>query len=244
MFNRLLPAIGLVGVLTVAVAGSAAAGGGGGYGGPGQFRFSDTNAMANFYDPASDTSTNVYVDRGQQSFKLKHTPGGPVVETTGTVLSINVFSPSTGVGAYGCWIIPAADFTVAGDLSSARLNAPTADEQPCPGFYVGGATGGKPGLQTSIGYGGGGPGSQLPPTAVDLSWAGTGAQWSNSNSGQSHCQSYNATYHSTFDYEYATASGTVGATSGQSDPFAQVGQSTTTSNSNSVPSGACNPQGF
>jgi len=243
MFNRLLPAIGVVGVLTVVVAGSAAAGGGGGYGGPGVFHFSDTSVNASFYDLPSDTYTNVYVDRGQQSFKAKRTPGAPVTEITGTVLNINTYSPSAGTGSFGCWIIPDKDFAVAGDLSSATVNALATDEQPCPGYYFGSATGGKPGLQSSIGYGGGGPGTGMPPTPVNLSLAGTGAVWTNTNNSTDRCQGFSAVSHNTFDYEYATASGSVGGSSGQ-DQFAQIGQSTSMDNATGTPSAACNPPGF
>src|SRR5205823_3383869 len=115
------------------------------------------------------------------------------------------------------------------------------------GIYVGSATGGKPGLQSSIGYGGGGGGE--PPTlitdiVVNMTWTGSGALWKNSNSGTSKCGSYTASFHGTFDYEYSTATGTVGDVTGSSDPFAQVGRNTQDSNAASTPSGACNPFGF
>ena len=50
MFKRLAPVAGILGLLSIALAGSAAAGSGGGYGGPGQFKFDDLTANANFYD--------------------------------------------------------------------------------------------------------------------------------------------------------------------------------------------------
>jgi hypothetical protein len=107
------------------------------------------------------------------------------------------------------------------------------------------ATGGKPGLESSIGYGGGGgQPNLLTDIVVNLSWSGNGALWNNSNSGSSHCQSYNATFHGSFDYEYSTASGSVGDLTGQSDPLAQVGRSSQTSNANTMTSAACNPYGF
>jgi hypothetical protein len=243
MFKRFLPIAGVFGLLSVVLAGTAAAGGGG-YGGPGHLRFSDTAATANFDDPYSGGySTSVYLDRGQLSFKTKRTPGAPVVQKTGTVLNVSDYSASTS--EYGCWIIPDSAFIVAGDLSSASVNVRATADMQCPGYFVSGATGGKPGLQSSIGYGGGGePPTLITDIVVNLSWAGNGALWKNSNSGSSKCGSYTANFHSTFDYEYATATGTVGDVSGSSDPFAQLGQNTQDSNSNSVPSGACNPFGF
>ena len=246
MIKRFLPIAGVCGLLSVALAGTAAAGGGGGYGGPGHFQFSDTTAYATFGDPSSgDYLTGIYVDRGQLSFKLKRTPGAPVVEKPGTLLSVNEYSATTS--EYGCWVIPDSAFVVANDLSSASVNVHATADMVCPGFYVGGATGGKPGLQSSIGYGGGGGGE--PPTlitdiVVNLTWTGSGALWKNSNSGISKCGSYSANFHGTFDYEYATATGAVGDVTGSSDPFAQVGRNSQDSNAASSPSGACNPFGF
>jgi hypothetical protein len=238
MFKRLLPIAGIVGLLTIALAGSAAAGGGGGYGGPGLFKFSDWSANANLTDPSGNSYGSVYVDRGMQSFKLKHTPGAPVIERPGTVL--NVYETS----GYGCWIIPDSAFVAATDLSGATLNIHATPGMVCPGFYVASATGGKPGLQSALGFGGGGPPpNQITDIAVNLTWTGSGALWTNTNSGNSKCMDYVATFHGSFDYEFATATGTVGDET-VSDPLAQVAHSTQTSNANiSVPA-ACNPYGF
>jgi len=246
MIKRFLPIAGVCGLLSVALAGTAAAGGGGGYGGPGHFQFSDTTAYATFGDPSSgDYLTGIYVDRGQLSFKHKRTPGAPVVEKNGTLLSVNEYSATTS--EYGCWVIPDSAFVVANDLSSASVNVHATADMVCPGFYVGSATGGKPGLQSSIGYGGAGggePPTLITDTVVNLTWTGSGDLWKNSNSGISKCGSYTASFHGTFDYEYSTATGTVGDQTGSSDPFAQVGRNTQDSNAASTPSGACNPFGF
>lgn len=239
MFKRLLPVAGILGLLTVVMAGSAAAGGGGGYGAPGLFKFTDWSANANATDPTTGNFySSVYVDRGTQSFKLKHTPGAPVVEKPGTVLNVSEQS------AYGCWIIPDSAFVVASDLSGATLNVHATPDMQCPGFFVGSATGGKPGLQSALGFGGGGP----PPTpitdiVVNLAWTGSGALWTNRNSGSSKCLGYVATFRSTFDYEYSTATGTLGD-SAVTDPLAQVAHSTQTNNANITVPAACNPFGF
>jgi hypothetical protein len=55
--------------------------------------------------------------------------------------------------------------------------------------------------------------------------------WTNRNSGSSKCLGYVATFQGTFDYEYSTATGTVGDATA-SDPLAQVAHSTQTNNSN------------
>lgn len=245
MFKRLLPVAGALGLLSIVLAGSAAAGGGGGYGGPGQFRFDDWTANANFYDATTGAAyASVYVDRGMQSFKLKHTPGAPVVERFGTVLNVNEQSATTY--EYGCWIIPDSAFTIASNLGSAAVNVHATAAMQCPGFYVGSATGGKPGLQSSIGYGGGpgGPPTQITDITVNLSWTGSGAMWQNTNSGTSRCSGYTANFHGTFDYEFATATGSVGDLSGASDPLAQVAHNTQLNNANGTPAPACNPYGF
>lgn len=242
MLKRVVPVAGVLGLLSIMLASSAAAGGGGGYGGPGRFTFTDTSANANLNDPAGN-STFVYVDRGYQSFKQKRTPGAPVVEIYGTVLNINQYNVD-GTSAYGCWMIPDSAFAVASDLSSASLNANPGNETQCPGLYVGGAIGGKPGLQSSIGLGGGQPPTLIPYITANVGWAGTGAVWRNTSASTSHCQSYASNSQGTFDYEFAPASSSSGDLSGRSDPFAQVSTSRYASNSNSIPSGACNPFGF
>jgi hypothetical protein len=236
MFKRLLPVAGILGLLSIALAGSAAAGGGGGgFGGPGLFKFSDWSANANLSDQTGNFIGSVFVDRGMLSFKLKHTPGAPVVEQPGTVL--NVFTPS----GFGCWIIPDPAFAVASDLSGATLNVHATPDMQCPGLFVGSATGGKPGLQSVLG--GGGPPPVITDITVNLTWTGSGALWNNANSGTSKCMDYVANFHGTFDYEFSTATGTVGGTA-INDQFAQVAHSTMTSNANTTVPAACNPFGF
>jgi hypothetical protein len=242
MFKRLLPVAGLGGLLTVALAATAAAGGGG-YAEPGHYQFNDTTAYASLSDASGD-SVSVYVDRGQHSFKAARTPGAPVSELSGTMLSVNRYV--AGSFGYGCWIIPDSAFTVAGNLSSARLTVHATPDMPCPGDPVGGASGGKPGLQSVIGYGGGGgePPTEITDIVLNVTWIGNGALWTNSNSGMSHCGSYSSNFHTTFSYEYGTASGSVDNLTGLSDALASVAHGVQTSDSTTTPSGACNPLGF
>ena len=83
----------------------------------------------------------------------------------------------------------------------------------------------------------------LTDIVINLTWAGSGVQWSNRYSGNSKCLDYSATFHSTFDYEFSTATGTIG-NDAASDPLAQVAHSTQTSNVNITVPAACNPYGF
>lgn len=246
MFKRLLPIAGLLGAMSIMLAGTVAAGGGGGYGGPGLLKFDDWSANANFFDPTTGYYyASVNVDRGMQSFKLKHTPGAPIVERPGTVLNINEQTATSY--EYGCWIIPDSAFAMPSNLSGATLTVHATADMQCPGLYVGSATGGKPGLQSSLGYGGGGPGgppTQITDITVQLTWTGSGAAWDNQNSGTSRCQGYTGNFHGTFDYEFATVSGTVSDLGSVSDPLAQVAHNTETINANGAPSAACNPYGF
>ncbi|MDQ6709943.1 MAG: hypothetical protein M3Z11_05235, partial [Candidatus Dormibacteraeota bacterium] len=100
----------------------------------------------------------------------------------------------------------------------------------------------KPQLQSSIGYGGGGPPpTQITDIIVNLTWTGSGAAWNNKNSGSSKCKGYSLTFHGTFDYEYSTAIGTVGDLSASSDPLAQVAHNTQTTNQNGMPSDRLEP---
>ncbi len=113
----------------------------------------------------------------------------------------------------------------------------------CPGILVSGTAGGRPGLQSALGMGGG-PGSELTAIDVNMTWTGSGALWQNQNSGSSRCLGYRATNKGSFDYEFAAPAGTVGDLTGSADPYAQVAHMTQVNTANSNPAGACNPSGF
>jgi hypothetical protein len=237
MFKRLLPVAGIIGLLTIALAGSAAAGPPG-FGQPGLFKFADWQANATLIDPTTGNfNGGLLVDRGMQSFKLKHAPGAPVVEEPGTVLVIK------GASGFGCWMIPDSAFVIANNLSTATLNIHATADMECPGLFVGSATGGKPALQSALGVTDVGPPSLITDLMVNLTWTGSGVQWSNSGSSTSKCLDYIATFHNTFDYEFSTATGSVGGVTA-TDPLAQVGHSTQSGNSNITVPAACNPFGF
>jgi hypothetical protein len=242
MFKRVLAVGGGLGLLTVFLASSAAAGGGCGFGGPGRCTLTDSNASANLSDSTGDF-VGIYVDHGYQSFKQSRTPGAPVIEQFGTVLSVYE-SLADGTFANGCWVIPDSSFAVGSDLSTATLNVSATPDMQCQGYYIGAAAGGKPGRQTSLGFGGGGGGYTLTSVVANVSWTGNGAKWTDLSSGSAHCQSYASSTQGSFESEYGSASGVVDALNGLLDPLAQVATQHYSVQSNSTPSGLCNPFGF
>jgi hypothetical protein len=237
MFKRILPVAGIIGLLAIALAGSAAAGPIG-FGQPGLFKFTDWQANATLVDPITgNIYGGLFVDRGMQSFKAKHTPGAPVIEQAGTVLVVKELA------GFGCWMIPDSAFVIANNLSGATLNIHATADMQCPGSFVGSATGGKPALQNTLAIGVDDPPAQVTDIVVNLNWIGSGALWSNGNSSTSKCLDYIATFHSSSDYEFSTATGSVGGQA-VTDPLAQVAHSTQTGNANITVPAACNPFGF
>jgi len=232
MVKRFFPTAGVIALISIALAGTATAGPGG-FGNGGRFTFNDLSANANFVDSDGFFIGFVNVDRGAQSFRLR---GGGVMEFNATVL--NVGTPAGN----GCWIIPDSAFAVAGDLSSASVNLTADAGMACPGLPVSGAAGGRPGLQSVIGFGPGGGG--LTSVTVDMHWTGSGGLWENHSSGTSRCGSYNNANQGTFDFEFAPASGSIDVMGSVSDPFAQIGHATMNDTANGTASGACNPLGF
>ena len=184
-------AVGLVSVLAVA---TVAASGGFGFG-VGQFTFSDTSAFNSFFNPVDQSNVNVSVDRG--TFLFKPRGGGGFTHSHMTVLNVNVFTPNPDptmpplVDAFGCFVIPDADFVVSSDLQAASLNATVDETNLCPGFLapVLGAVVGKAG-----GGGGGSAGFNFPLT-VSGNWIGTGAVQEQTDQGRFTCQTFSANTH-------------------------------------------------
>jgi hypothetical protein len=230
MIKRVLSVATVVGLTSIALAGTATAGPGG-FGSGGRLTFNDLIANANFVDGNGDFIGYVNVDRGAQSFRTR---GGGVMEFNATVLSVG--SPAGN----GCFIIPDSAFNVANDLSSASVDV--AASVPCPGQLVGGAAGGRPGLQTVVGFGPAGGG--LTSVTVDMRWTGNGGLWEEHNSGTGHCGSYNGANQGTFDFEFAPASGTIDVLGEVSDPTAQIAHVTLDQVANGDATGVCNPFGF
>lgn len=179
-------AVSLMAALTVASVGAA-----GGFGqAPGHYNFNDTGASVSAFNPVDQSSENISVDRSLFRFRPKG--GGGFVTQNMTVLFVDVFVPNIDptqpplVSAFGCFVIPASDFTVSSDLQTALLNATVNESDFCPGFLspVFGPAGGK-----GPGPGPGGSGLTFPLT-VTGSWTGTGLVGDQSDHGLFTCGTF------------------------------------------------------
>lgn len=214
-------AVGLISALTVA---TVAAAGGFGFG-VGQFTFSDTSAFNSFFNPVDQTNVNVSVDRG--TFLFKPRGGGGFTHSHMTVLNVNIFTPNPDptmpplVDAFGCFVIPDADFVVSSDLQAASLNATVDETNLCPGFLA-------PVLGAVVGKAGGGGGASAGlafPLTVSASWTGTGAVQEQTDQGRFTCQTFSSVTHT--DSRFAQSSDTMASISGFGsfggpDSFGQV----------------------
>lgn len=170
MFVRRLAlvfSIVVTGLLAVA-AGAMAAGGGLG---PGDYTFTSTSASAYFGGGAKggppQPTFSVYVNHGLNSFEPQK-QDGPESVVDSTLVYFSEWDAS-GNGGFGCFIIPAADFTVSKNLQSGALHTTLTSASTCPGI-------GKPlaaGKQAGPFAGGGGGGLVLP-IKVDITWSGAG----------------------------------------------------------------------
>lgn len=201
-------AVCLISALTVA---SVAAAGGFGLG-VGQFTFSDTSAFNSYFNPLDQTNVNVSVDRG--TFLFKPRAGGGFTRSHMTVLSVNVFTPNPDptqpplMNAFGCFVIPDADFVVSSDLQTASLNATVGAADLCPGSLA-------PVLGAVVGkapQGGAASAGLTFPLTVSGSWTGTGAVQEQTDEGRFTCQTFSSISHT--DSTFAQSSDTMVTISG------------------------------
>jgi len=186
---------------------AAAAGGGLG---PGTYSFTSTSANAFFGvgakgGPPAPTFV-VSVNQGLNSFQPMH-PKGPRIVTNSTMVFVTEFD-ATGAGGYGCFVIPAANFTVAKDLQSAALHTTLTADEACPGYGSPVAAG-----KNFAAYAGGGGGLLLPIT-VDVSWTGNGVVSTYKDRSSFQCLSYSEDGTSSNRDSSGSASGAVSTLTG------------------------------
>lgn len=116
------------------IAASAPAGAFGGSITPGHIDSTGAFGFGQAFDSQTDASASV--QRGIITF-LPRNPGGPPVTVPNTNL-VDISVDTGGVFGFGCWLIPASDFTVNPDLS-ASLTFDSSDPavSPCPGDPIG-----------------------------------------------------------------------------------------------------------
>lgn len=225
----------LCGSLALAAAVLAA---GGGFG-PGKYTFSSTSANATFGQPKGGTGpfVNVSVNQGYNSFKPMH-PNGPRTVLYDTMVQYSEFDPATGIGGFGCFIVPNADFTVAKGLQSATLVATLSPDEACPGY-------GAPvaGAQNPAGFagggGGGGGGLNLPIT-IAMTWTGDGVVSTYQDRNSFECLAYTETGTNTYSDSAGGASGTVSSQTGTLNAdYADVSSSKGTLDISGTPQPPC-----
>jgi hypothetical protein len=208
--RRLVMVLSVVAVGSLALAAAAFAAGGGF--GPGKYSFNSTSAYAEFGSgkggpPAP--SVSVYVNQGYNSFQPMH-PKGPRIVTNSTMVQFSQFDPVTGDGGFGCFVVPAGDFTVGRDLQTAALHTTLTADETCPGFGTPVAASKD---VTAFAGGGGGVGLTLPIT-VDVTWSGNGVVSTSQDKSTFQCLTYKEDGNSSYKDSSGSASGSTSVLSG------------------------------
>ena len=218
----LVASIVCCGSLALAAGASAAKGGALG---PGDYTFTSTSANAFFGGgkggKVPQPSFSVFVSRGLNSFEPDQKNATNTVMQS-TMVQYTEFD-STGVGGFGCFIIPEGDFTVAKNLQSASLHTTLTANNVCPG--AGTPVGGGKNAAPMPPSGGG----LTFPITVDVTWSGVGVTTSQRDRFSFTCLKHqeNGTNNSR-DSIGGTASGTTSALTG---PFTTLAADVSTQDS-------------
>jgi hypothetical protein len=243
---RLLPVMGITGLVSIALAGSAVAGGGGWPPAPGTYKTTDRSANANLVGPSTivcyppkgcfpqpSDFAYVNVDRGLHTFKPRG--GEALVQQSGTMLNLYL-STASGTSASGCWIIADGDFTVAKDLSSASLATTVQGASNCPGTPLAVSS---TNVVTGKGGGGGGGGSTGPIT-LNLSWTYKGVVSHSRDDGKFTCGGFTTKADLDSDHASAVAQGQItGASASLTSDFASIDNSSSHQVVKGTPVDAC-----
>jgi hypothetical protein len=153
LIRRLVLVVSIVFTGSLALAAAATAAGGGLS--PGNYTFSSMSANAffgGFKGGPPQPTFSVFVNHGLNSFEAENSDSSTVMEST--MVQFSQFD-SKGVGGFGCFIIPAGDFSVGPDMQSAALHAKLTVNNLCPGFGkpfgAGALAGATPGRTPSTG---------------------------------------------------------------------------------------------
>lgn len=192
----------ITGSLALAAAGIAAGGGLG----PGNYSFKSTSADAFFgmgKGLKGGPSWSVIVSQGFNSFS---NPGGPRIVSKSTVVEVTEFDAS-GIGGFGCFVVPDSDFVVNRDMS-ASLHTTLTSAEACYGAPTP-IDGGKDGP-----IGGGGADGLPASLTIDVTWSPAGAVDNYMNVFQFKCLNYNEDGVGSDDHVRAAATGSISALTG------------------------------
>ena len=224
--RRLVLVLSIVTCGSLAMAAGAYAAGGGL--GPGKYSFTSTSANADFgvgKGLPPGPSMSVFVNQGYNSFQPTH-PKGPRIVTKSTMVQFSEFDPSTNSGGFGCFVIPATDFTVAKNLQTAGLHTTLTAAEACPGVGSPVAAG-----KDVTGFAGGGVGGLVLPITVDVTWTGYDVVTTYRNTFSLQCLNYKEDGSNASKDGFASAAGSSSALSGQmTSDFAIVSSSKGTLN--------------
>ena len=192
-FRRLVLSIGIAcSLISVATVGTVGAAGGFGVG-AGTFTFNDSSAFVSVFNPIDQSSINLNVDHGTFLSRPRHS--GQLQTSDMTTLSITQFIPNPDptqppTTNATCLVIPDSDFTLSGDLQTAKLTVVN-ESTLCPGFLVP-----VTGAAIKPQAGGGGGGSTIPlPISATVTWTGNGAVGVTTDNGTFRCLTFHATTH-------------------------------------------------
>lgn len=188
LVRRITLVISIVFCGSLALAAAAIAAGGGGGLGPGDYRFVNTTAQAQFglpTDPSQTSGFLVFVSQGLNSVELDqgNNDNNPVV-TNSTIVNLQVFSGKDS--GFFCFVLKDdSNFKVSKDLKTASLHTYlTADEMCKTGAPV---TGKAAGVTP---FAGGGGTTIQPPFQLDVTWTGTGVTGSGKDRNTFKCGGY------------------------------------------------------
>jgi len=226
--------------------GSPAAAGGKGVGcgfGAGQCVITQTDAFAFWFTGDPITGNQVNIDAVRSTFVMRSRGAPATITPLETMVNVSIFSPTSGTGAFECFVIPDSQFVVSTDLQSASLNATLTAGEICRGFM----TPLLADVKALQGPGGGGPpgGGLALPLTVNVTWTGPGAVFRSTSSSTQTCLGFTSDFHTQGASSQATADGnTLGFGDGStlalgSTLSAGVDDSRTSLTSNGFPGPQC-----
>jgi hypothetical protein len=205
LLRRLFLILSIVVTGSLALAAAAVAAGGGGGLGPGNYTFTQVSALAQFGTPVAPNVAPQFLISVARNHSDFRPTAGPHQVFNITTVTIQI--STLAVSGFGCFTIPASNFTVSKDLQRAALHATLTT--PC--------TGSAPplaGVKAVSPLAGGGGGGGLPAAIrLDVTWTGDGVIGTTRDASTFQCAGYTLNRALIGSAASVTASGVVSAPS-------------------------------